>query len=74
MKLWKTSKSSKKTKMTEYTEYTEEDNTIGHTPEPAVLNFSWGLTLTTLFTSQPTFSNTATTLQILKNQDLKIQH
>ena len=40
MKLWKTLKTSKKTKMTEYTEYTEGDNVVGHTPEPAVLNFS----------------------------------
>ena len=37
--LWKTSKTSKKTKMTEYTEYTEEDDVMGCTPEPAVLNF-----------------------------------
>ena len=60
--------------MTEYTEYTEGDNVVGHTPEPAVLNFSWDLTLTALLTSQTTFNNMTTTLQILKNQDLKIQH
>jgi len=52
--------------MTEYTEYIEEDDVVGCTPEPAVLNFLWDLTLTTLLRLQSTFNNMANNFIIFK--------